>query len=171
MEARQGREVSRRVFLQRAGWITAEALVAPSMIPASALGQDSRPAPSERIVIGCVGVGGMGRQHVGWFASLEDVEKAAVCDVNLANAHTALEHLKAARPDTKAVVEQDFRRLLDRSDIDVITCATPDHWHALVAILAFQSGKHVYGEKPLSYDIAESQAMLKACRRYQRAAT
>ncbi|MDD8045352.1 MAG: hypothetical protein PHF14_02695, partial [Verrucomicrobiota bacterium] len=67
MEARQGREVSRRVFLQRAGWITAGAVVAPSMIPASALGQDGRPAPSERIVIGCVGVGGMGTGNMNSF--------------------------------------------------------------------------------------------------------
>ncbi|UCH36234.1 MAG: Gfo/Idh/MocA family oxidoreductase, partial [Armatimonadota bacterium] len=64
--------------------------------------------------------------------------------------------------------ESDFRRVLDRPDIDVITYATPDHWHALIAILAFQAGKHVYGEKPLSRDLAEGRAMLRAARRYNR---
>ena len=123
---------------------------------------------NEKIVVAHVGVGGMGTGHVGWFAGFPDVETAAVCDVDSAHAEAALARLKEIRPDTRAVVETDFRRLLDRPDIDVITYATPDHWHALNAILAFQAGKDVYGEKPLSYDIAELQAMLKACRRYGR---
>ena len=125
-------------------------------------------SPSEKIVVAHVGVGGMGKAHVSWFASFPDVETAAVCDVDRAQAAAALARLRELRPETRAVMETDFRRLLERPDIDVITCATPDHWHALVAILAFQAGKHVYGEKPLCYDLAEGQAMLKACRRYRR---
>jgi len=124
--------------------------------------------PNEKIVVAHVGVGGMGTAHVCWFASFPDVETAAVCDVDSTHAAAALARLKQIRPDTRAVVESDFRRLLERADIDVITYATPDHWHALNAILSFQAGKHVYGEKPLSYDLAEGQAMLKACRRYGR---
>jgi len=121
---------------------------------------------SEKIVVAHIGVGGMGRGHVNWFAHHPDVETAAVCDVDSAKAEAALAQLREIHPDTKAVAETDFRRLLDRPDIDAITYATPDHWHALNAILAFQAGKHVYGEKPLSYDLAEGQAMLRACRRY-----
>ena len=62
----------------------------------------------------------------------------------------------------------DFRHILDRSDIDAITCATPDHWHAQIATLAFQSGKDVYGEKPLSYDVREGQLMLKNQEKHNR---
>jgi predicted dehydrogenase len=155
---------SRRRFLGAA----AAGLVETSLgFPAVAQLAKATP-PSEKIVVAHVGVGGMGMAHVHWFASLPDVETAAVCDVDSTRAAAALERLKEIRPDTRAVIESDFRRLLDRTDIDVITYATPDHWHALNAILSFQAGKHVYGEKPLSYDIAEAQAMLKACRRYGR---
>lgn len=125
-------------------------------------------SPNEKIVVAHVGVGSMGTGHVSWFAGEPDVETAAVCDVDSARAEVALAHLKRIRPDTKAVVETDFRRLLERKDIDVISCATPDHWHALVAILAFQAGKHVYGEKPLSYDMGEAQTMLHTRERYNR---
>lgn len=125
-------------------------------------------SPSDKIVVAHVGVGGMGLGHVRWFANEPDVETAAVCDVDSDRAAAALAKLKEIHPDTRAVVETDFRRLLERKDIDVITCATPDHWHALVAIMAFQAGKHVYGEKPLCYDIAEGQAMLKTCRANKR---
>jgi predicted dehydrogenase len=62
----------------------------------------------------------------------------------------------------------DFRRILERKDIDAITCATPDHWHAQVAILAFEAGKDVYGEKPLSYNVREGQQMLKSLKRHDR---
>lgn len=123
---------------------------------------------NEKVVVAHVGVGGMGLAHLQWFASFPDVETAAVCDVDSAKAEAALARLKQMRPDTKAVAETDFRRLLDRNDIDVITQATPDHWHALIAILAFQAGKHVYGEKPLSYTLREAQAMRDACHRYRR---
>jgi len=123
---------------------------------------------NEKIVVAHVGGGGMGMAHLGWFAGFPDVETAAVCDVDSARTGAALARLKQIRPDTRAVAETDFRRLLDRDDIDAISYATPDHWHALIAILSFQAGKHVYGEKPLSYDMAEGQAMLKACRRYGR---
>jgi len=123
---------------------------------------------NEKIVVAHIGMGGMGTGHLRWFASFPDVETAAVCDVDSARVDAALARLKEVRPETRAVGESDFRRLLDRNDIDVITYATPDHWHALNAILSFQAGKHVYGEKPLCYDMAEGQAMLKACRRYGR---
>jgi len=125
-------------------------------------------SPNEKIVVAHVGVGGMGMVHLQWFASFPDVETAAVCDVDSARAEAALARLKEIHPDTRAVAEKDFRRLLDRKDIDVITYATPDHWHALNAILAFQAGKHVYGEKPLCTTIAEAQAMQKASHRYRR---
>ncbi len=125
-------------------------------------------SPNDKIVVAHIGVGGMGTGHVTWFANEPDVETAVLCDVDTARAEAALAHLKSIRPDTKAIIETDFRRVLERKDIDAISCATPDHWHALVAIMAFQAGKHVYGEKPLSYDMVEAQTMLRTCRRYGR---
>ncbi len=154
-------DVTRRSFLAGALLGLAEAgLGFPGVARAAA-----RMSPSEKVVVAHVGVGGMGMAHVGWFAGFPDVETAAVCDVDAGKAAGALARLREMRPDTKAVAETDFRRLLERDDIDAITCATPDHWHALVAILAFQAGKHVYGEKPLSYTLAEGQAMQRAAHR------
>src|SRR5690554_4462063 len=109
----------------------------------------SRVAPSDKIRVAHIGTGGMGGSHIRWFSEFNDVETVALCDVDsnrLANAQKLLaSHNPTAKPETYS----DFRYIIDRNDIDVITCATPDHWHALIAIMAFESGKDVYGEKPL----------------------
>ena len=68
--------------------------------------------------------------------------------------------------NSKAETFTDFRYVIDRKDIDVITCATPDHWHALIAVMAFQSGKDVYSEKPLSYSKEEGDVMKNALNHY-----
>lgn len=78
------------------------------------------------------------------------------------HAKEALSKLKKIHPNTKAKLYGDFRKVLERKDVDAVTIATPDHWHAQIAILAFQAGKDVYGEKPLSYSLREGQLMLKS---------
>lgn len=122
-------------------------------------------APSDRMRIAHIGLGNQGNSHMRWFSALPDVEIVALCDVDkiiLAETHKKLLALKkGARVDTYT----DFRRIIDRKDIDAITCATPDHWHALIALMAFSSGKDVYGEKPLTYTLEEGQAMLKSLQR------
>jgi predicted dehydrogenase len=124
--------------------------------------------PSDRLRIAHIGLGGMGNQHLRWFAALPEVEIVALCDVDSDHLGKTLQALKTLHPDTKAMTYGDFRQVLDRQDIDAITCATPDHWHAQVATLAFQAGKDVYGEKPLSYDVREGQMMLKNLTRHDR---
>jgi predicted dehydrogenase len=119
-------------------------------------------APSDRIRVAHIGLGNMGGAHLDWFSDFADVETVALCDVDEIRLAEKLKLLQEKHPDTKADTYTDFRHVLDRTDIDAITCATPDHWHALVAIMAFQSGKDVYGEKPLSYAAREGQAMLKS---------
>lgn len=125
-------------------------------------------AASDRVRIGIVGLGGMGTQHLKWFAGLPDVEVVALCDVDKAHLDKSLQTLSGLNPQTKAQGYSDFRRVLDRKDIDAISCATPDHWHAQIAMLAFKAGKDVYGEKPLSYDVGEGQQMLKTLNRHNR---
>jgi predicted dehydrogenase len=119
-------------------------------------------APSDKIRIAHIGLGNMGRAHLDWFSDFDDVETVALCDVDKVRLREKYTMLQEKHPDRKVDVYSDFRHILDRKDIDAITCATPDHWHALVAIMAFQSGKDVYGEKPLSYTVAEGQAMKKS---------
>jgi predicted dehydrogenase len=103
-----------------------------------------------------------------WFAGFDDVEIAALCDVDGSHLGRAMRELYERRPRSRTEAYLDFRRVLDRPDIDAVTCATPDHWHALVAAMAFQSGKDVYGEKPLTYCAQEGRAMLDALERNDR---
>jgi predicted dehydrogenase len=102
----------------------------------------------------------MGNNHMNWFADLPEAEIVALCDVDQTHLNNTLSSLQKLQPNVKVKGYSDFRHILDRQDIDAITCATPDHWHAQIAILAFQSGKDVYGEKPLSYDVGEGRLML-----------
>ncbi len=125
-------------------------------------------APSDRVRVAHIGLGGMGLNHLNWFANLPEVEIVALCDVDDTHALEALEQLKKVHPDTKAQIYKDFRKVLERPDIDAVTIATPDHWHAQIAVLAFQAGKDVYGEKPLSYSQGEGKVMLAAQQKYDR---
>ncbi len=125
-------------------------------------------APSDRIRVAHIGTGNMGKSHIRWFSSHPDVETVALCDVDQLHLEDGKRLLLSGKPMANPDLYTDFRRVLDRKDIDVVTCATPDHWHALIAILAFEAGKDVYGEKPLSHYAAEADTMLKAMDRYQR---
>jgi len=124
--------------------------------------QGIKAATSDMVRIAHIGLGGMGLAHMNWFANLPEAEIVALCDVDEEHAKEALAQLKKVHPDTKAQIYTDFRKVLERQDIDAVTIATPDHWHAQIAILAFQSGKDVYGEKPLSYSLREGQLLLAA---------
>nr|WKN38130.1 Gfo/Idh/MocA family oxidoreductase [Tunicatimonas sp. TK19036] len=125
-------------------------------------------APSDTLRIAIVGVGGMGRNHLKWFAELPEVNVVALADVDEDHLNEALAQARELQSGVKVEGYSDFRRILERDDVDAISCATPDHWHAQVAMLAFQAGKDVYGEKPLAYSIEEGQAMLKEQEKYQR---
>lgn len=119
-------------------------------------------AASDKLRVAHFGLNNMGMAHLRWFAAIPEVEIVGLADVDtmpLANAKSVLDGLY---PNNKAQTVRDFRELLDRKDIDAVTYATPDHWHAQMAILAFQAGKHVYGEKPLSYSMREGRMMLDA---------
>jgi predicted dehydrogenase len=125
-------------------------------------------AASDRVRVAHIGLGGMGNSHMQWFANLPEVEIAALCDVDELHLGATKERLAKIHPNRKVDTYGDFRRILDRKDIDAITIATPDHWHAQIATLAFQAGKDVYGEKPLSHNVREGQMMLKNLNKYDR---
>lgn len=125
-------------------------------------------AASDRLRIAHIGLGGMGNAHMKWFAALPEVEIVALCDVDQLHLDATMNTLKMLHPGNNAKAYKDFRHILDRKDIDAITCATPDHWHSQIANLAFKAGKDVYGEKPLSHDVKGGQEMLKNLNRYDR---
>ncbi len=150
----------RRQFLKQSGL----GLLGLTLLP-SAYG---RIASSDRLQVAHIGVGGMGNNHMKWFAGLPEVDVVALCDVDEQHLATSLKTMEDLQPGKKVKGYGDFRHILDRKDIDAITCATPDHWHAQIATLAFQAGKDVYGEKPLSYDVREGQMMLKNMKKNNR---
>ena len=152
--------MQRRQFLKR-GALSALGLY---LLP----GMTRKVAASDRVRVALIGVGWMGKEHLKWFAGLPEVEVVALCDVDKNHLDVGLKMLAALRPGNKAKGYTDFRQVLERKDIDAISCATPDHWHEQIATVAFESGKDVYGEKPLSYDVGEGQRMLKAMKRHNR---
>jgi predicted dehydrogenase len=162
--------VTRRRFLAGAG----AAAAAPFIVPASALGADGRPAPSERIVMGFVGVGGQGTGDMGGFMGFPEVQVAAVCDVDRGNRLRAKEMVERRYSRGKdstytgCADYNDYRDLCARPDLDAVFCATPDHWHALVTCEAMRNGKDVYCEKPETLTIREGRIMIETARRYGR---
>lgn len=119
------------------------------------------------IVAGLMGAGGRGTGLAGMFASRPDIQMAYVCDVDSRRGAYARKSVEEAGGRPVNFV-QDFRRMLEDPEVDVIINATPDHWHALGTILACQAGKHVYVEKPMSYSVWEGRKMIEAARRYNR---
>ena len=151
------------------------AVAAPYVIPSSAWGSPSRPAPSNRITFGCVGVGGQGGGHVGSLSRNKEAQVVAVCDVDADRRRKAKEVVEAAYAASSSggaykgcEAYNDFREVVARQDIDAVVCATPDHWHALISLAAMKAGKDVYCEKPLTLTIAEGRVLCEVARRYAR---
>ncbi len=144
---------TRRIFLGTA----AAGLAASSL----------RAAPSSRIRVGFIGLGGQGTGRLNQFLKQPDVEAAAVCDLDTHHVERAValvEKAQGRKPETF----HDYRQLLARKDIDAVMIATPDHWHALPTVQACEAGKDVFVEKPLSYSIGEGRAMARAAERHKR---
>ena len=162
MNARK--QISRRGVLKGA----AAAVTLPTIIPATALGRGGRPAPSERISIGCIGVGSQGRGNMNWFLRKSEVQVLAVCDVDRGHAEVAKTSVDDKYGNQDCTTYLDFHDLIGRGDLDAVSLALPDQWHAIPAILAARAGLDCYGEKPLSRSIPESRAICDAMHRYGR---
>jgi predicted dehydrogenase len=154
--------LSRREVLRAGAGLTG---VAAAMGPQAARAQGA----NERLVGALIGCGGMGRGNMNSFIQ-HGGQIAAVCDVD--SRHMAQAASDAARRQDGRSPEQikDFRKLLERKDIDVVIIATPDHWHALPFVLACEAGKDILCEKPISHNIVEGKAMAAAAKRFNRIA-
>ena len=137
-------------------------------VTASVLAAGARPvAASDRVRIGLIGCGGISVGDTNAFLAHPECEVVAVCDVDDAQIKATLERLeKLGRKKPDAV--KDYRRVIDRKDVDVCLVCTPDHWHALPTLAACKAGKDVYCEKPLATSIAEGRAMRDAAREHGR---
>lgn len=159
--------MSRREFFRRLAKQAMALGLAWPPLAGSARAQ-RRLSPNERITLGFIGLGGMGRGHLGGFLGNPQVQVLAVCDVYEPNRLQAKEMVDRRYGNSDCKAYNDFRELLDRDDIDAVVIATPDHWHTLISIYACQTGKDVYCEKPLTLTVEEGKALVQAVRRYGR---
>ena len=156
---RTNMRMNRRKFLKRSVGITSAVCGFPYIVRGSALGKDGQVAPSNRVVVGSIGVGSMGKGDMKSLMRAEGVQVVAVCDV-----------VEQRRKEAKGIVDDnyknndckmygDFRNLLARDDIDAISITTQDHWHALIAVAAARAGKDMYCQKPLGMTVRECQVI------------
>jgi len=144
-----GRDLSRRNFLG-----TAAAAAAFSLVPRHVLGGPRHIAPSDKLNIAGIGVGGQGGRDLN---QAGDENVVALCDVDLGNIGLMTRRFPNAK------IYTDYRELLEKQkDLDAVVIGTPDHTHAIIAMAAIQAGKHVYCEKPLCHDVFEARALAKA---------
>jgi len=159
---------SRRQFLKQATAASAGALSFPYFVPSSVLGKDGAVAPSNRIVMGCIGTGGQGRGNMRNFMKSPIMQVVAVCDVDTDHRNQARDDVNKHYKNNDCKTYADFRELCARKDIDSMIVGTPDHWHGLAAIEAVTNGKDVYCEKPLTNTIAEGRAVADAVKKHKR---
>ena len=163
-----GAPLSRRQFLNRA-LAAGSVFVVPNISPASALGRGGALAPSERIVMGAIGLGGRGSSDLDWMLGQSDVRFVAVCDVRRGNREGARNAVNGKYGNKDCATYRDMRQLLaERKDVDAVLIATGDRWHALAATLAMRAGKDVYCEKPACLTMAQGQMVVETARRYGR---
>jgi predicted dehydrogenase len=156
-----GNGMSRRSFLKQTGAGLVAASAFPTIIPSRAFGAN------DRVNLAIVGVHGRGQSHIGNFGPQKDVQIAKLVDIDKNLLPASVKEIQQKYGYAPAM-EQDFRRVLEDKDIDAITFAIPNHWHALAAIWGVQAGKHVYVEKPASHSMWEGQQMINAARKYNR---
>lgn len=156
------RKVTRRTFVRGVG----AALAAPYVITSNALGGAERPAASQRITMGAIGLGGRGTHDLQALMANADVEVVALCDVKQARRKAVKQLVDQKYGNSDCVTYRDLREILARDDIDAMLVATGDNWHTMAAILTAKAGKDMYCEKPMSVTVAEGRALVNTMNRY-----
>lgn len=155
--------------INRRGFIGKSSAASASLMVGMPLIQNSygKPSPNDIVNIAIIGIRSRGQDHYRALAKVPNLRIAVVCDIDqrlLPEAVANVEKLTGYKPKT----ETDFRKVLENKDIHCVSIATPNHWHALMTILACQAGKDVYVEKPVSHTILEGRRMVEAARKYGR---
>ena len=158
-------EVSRRGFIKGATGLTAGAVLGLGVLKRSTA---AWAGANDRIRVAVIGTKGRGRSHISELGALEGVEITTICDIDenisAEKAKWMVQDLKFKQPK----IEFDLRKVLDDKEIDVVSIATPNHWHSLAGIWACQAGKDVYVEKPCSHNVWEGRQLVEAARKYDR---
>ena len=156
----KNRNFSRRSFIRKSAGAAA-LLTMPTIIPANVFGAN------DKIRVAVLGLRGRGKSHVGIYAGMKDVEVACLCDPDLNILQQRAQEFEKNH-GRQVIQHQDLRRVFDDKSIDVVSIATPNHWHALATIWACQAGKDVYVETPGSHTFFEGRKMIEAAAKYDR---
>jgi GFO/IDH/MocA oxidoreductase family protein len=157
--------LNRRGFLKMALKAGAAVGAVPMIVPGAVLGRDGGVAPSDRIVLGGIGIGNRGKYVLSCFLPQPDVQFVAVCDVQGARRESVKKMVDEHYGNADCDMIRDMRELLARSDIDAVLIATGPNWQGLASALAAKAGKDVYSEKPWTKNIAQSLALRDVFRR------
>jgi predicted dehydrogenase len=157
-------DLKRRRFLKTAMQAGA-AIALPALIPGAVLGKDGAVPPSEKIVLGGIGIGNRGTYDLSCFLPEPDVQFVAVCDVKAVRREAVKKMADKKYGNSDCATYRDLRELLARDDIDAVLIATGPNWHATAATMAAKAGKDVYCEKPCTKNIAQSLALAEIFRR------
>lgn len=168
--------ISRRDFVSKASLALGSFMIVPRHVLGGKKADGSRYlAPSDIISLGFIGTGKQGRGLTSSFLNTNEVRIAALSEVYQSKAQLTLDRIKTHYEKNTQLgalsdipVYQDFRELLNRKDIDAVVIATPDHWHAAMAVRAAEAGKDIYCEKPLSLTVREGRAMVNAARKHKK---
>jgi hypothetical protein len=163
---------NRREFLERGAILGAVATAGLGFDPQSAQAADEaaktrKGGANDRLRVAVVGVRGRGMSHVSGFLGKNNCEIVTVCDCDEAVISKAMETIKS-KQGALPKFEKDIRKVVEDKSIDIVSIATPNHWHALMAVWAMRAGKDVYVEKPASHNVLEGAQMLAAARKYNR---
>jgi len=162
------RQFLRRQFLKGAA-VAGGIVAAPLVVPSSVLGRAGAVPPSERIIMGGLGIGSRGSHDLGWMMREKDVQFVADCDIRKSQREKVKGLIDKRYGNKDCKTYRDLREyLVERPDIDGLLITTGDRWHALATIMAMRAGKDVYSEKPSCMTIAEGQAVVDTAKRYGR---
>ncbi len=154
---REKHTTTRRNFLK-----TAAAVSLPALVPCRAFGAN------DRITMGCIGTGGRGTGDMRGFMNFDELRVLAVCDVVGKHCNRAKQYVDKKYGNANCAAYVDFRKIMERDDIDTVMIGTPDHWHAPLGITAMRCGKDVFSEKPETLTIGEGRKMVETARRLGR---
>jgi len=159
---------SRREFLKRTPLAVAGMAAFPTIVKASTLGRGGAVAPSDRIVMAGIGFGMQGPSNMRAFLGKDEVQWVAVCDLDDEPLERARDTVNDQYGNLDCVTYKDYRELFARGDLDAVSIAVPDHWHAMLAMAAVRTGLDVFGEKPFTHSLREGRALADAVTRYGR---
>lgn len=154
--------MKRKEFIKRTLATVAGGMVIPHIIPSSALGRNGFIPPSDRIVMGGIGLGAMGNGDMNRFLQKKEVQYVAVCDVDNNHSRNAKQKVDKHFGTNDCRTYSQYQEFLDKENLDAVHIDLPDHWHAIISIAAVNKGLAIYGQKPLARSIKEGRAIVDA---------